>query len=154
MSDFNYNEEIVVLGSIYATEGFTHDTVVVNPTQHTHQGSVVILGTGDNAGKYLPAKNSDITAANIDKLAVIDDLYFRRHSDAIVNAHPISATVAVRGCIFNKAALKAVTTGSDGTEALTETALKVIKAMGLNKISEVGNVDTTKPLPVYPPAAE
>lgn len=91
MADLDLNVEQVVLGSVDADAGYTHDSVTVTLTATMKQGS--ILGAD---GVELAVLDAD------DAVYVIDDLTIRRHLEDYTVGDELLITVASRGLILNE----------------------------------------------------
>lgn len=125
MADFDFNEEIVVLGGVDSTSGgWTHDTVELTVTATMKQGSL-LLADGTEAE----------TADGANVTGVINDLTFRRHRDTLEVGDVLLASVAKRGLTLNESAL----TYTDGA---IDAAGKDALSASLNKFSAVAD-DTT-----------
>lgn len=140
MADFDFNKEVVTVGMIRATDGYLKDTVPVKVSDHMFNGCLVKL----SGNEWVEAKNSEVIAADVDlsTFGFIDDLNFRRHGDAYVKDQVVSATVAMRGLILNKAALTALKDDASGHEPVSDAALKALARSGLFKYTTLAN-DTT-----------
>lgn len=123
MADFNFNEEIVVLGGVDSTSGgYTHDSVEVTVTATMKQGSL-LKADGTEAA----------TADAADVVGAIDDLMFRRHRDELEVSDTVKIAVAKRGLTLNESAL-AYTDG-----AIDAAGKAALAAAGMNKFGTVAD---------------